>query len=168
MTSLRTTSLSAAAAVGLASLACATPPSVHAAELISTPASMCKPYGSDTLSAQLALNRQAARLANSDTTNNYAVICPVIRYSDGGPATVYVDGAVDNGATVDCTLYSYDYNGRFLASRSFSESGPGYTRSFDNGLTLSEAEAPHYAFLSTVCWLPPQLKGRLHGVLSYK
>jgi hypothetical protein len=35
-------------------------------------------------------------------------------------------------------------------------------------LALSASEAPMSAFLSAVCWLPPQAKGRLFGVLSYK
>jgi hypothetical protein len=168
MTSLRYPVIPTLAVLTCAALAWSAPLPAHAVELISTPASMCKPYGQDDLDSQLAMDSQAARLANSHATATQAVICPVVRQTAVGGAIVYVDGAVDNGATLDCTLYSYDHEGSFIASKSFSKSGPGYTVSFDQRLQLEASEAPMSAYLSTVCWLPPQARGRLFGVLSIK
>lgn len=168
MTSLRHPTIPTLAVLACAALAWAAPLPAQAVELISTPASMCEPYGQDDLESQLAMDSQAARLTNNHATDDQAVICPVVRQTGGGGAVIYVDGAVDNGATVDCTLYSYDHKGSFMASKSFSRTGAGHTLVFDQLLTLSASEAPMSAYLSTVCWLPAQAKGRLFGVLSIK
>jgi hypothetical protein len=84
----------------------------------------------------------------SDYSNLY---CPVVRPAGSNGATVWVDGTNAAGTSTTCTVVSWSYMGKHLASKSFTVSGSNYERS----VTFSPSEAPYYAYLTADCRLGP-------------
>ena len=74
----------------------------------------------------------------------------------------YVDGDAQNGASVVCSLASYDYTGTFLGSASFFSPGPH----FDIFLPFSSAQLGYWAYTGITCVLPAHGNGALRGVTS--
>jgi hypothetical protein len=98
-------------------------------------------------------------------TGSDDVVCPVERSplaSGATTASFYVDGLNMGGVSTTCWLYSFNYNGTFLASTSFTSSAATY----DQLLTFTAANAPTYAYISLDCYLPGNGNAGLRGITS--
>ena len=128
---------------------------------INTSATACKGYGS---SAATDFVIYSDGIRNATASPRY-VICPVIRSpltsSTGG---FYVDGNNNTGQQTSCTMYSYEYNGTFKAAKSFTTSAARY----DQWLSFTNVELPYGAYVSLMCYMPPNYGGWLRGVAAYQ
>jgi len=90
--------------------------------------------------------------------NSRSVVCPIIRSPTASPYSVsgYVDGTTYSGATISCTLSSYNYNGDFLGSQFFSVSG-----TFDYFVSVTGA---YWSYASLLCSLPGSGNGIIYGM----
>jgi hypothetical protein len=120
--------------------------------------SICKAY-SNTLADHEAIFSGSTGTANHDSVYERSVICPVTRRVGSNGVTVWVEGGASSGGTVSCTLTSR-YGGIYRGAKSFSSSA-SY---FDQGLTMSAAEAPYWAKLDLICKLPVSGRGRIAGI----
>jgi len=116
----------------------------------------CKNYNA----AQVAdIDYLPSGARNLNASSRY-VICPVVRSTTSASygVNVYVDGFAAAGKTISCTLYSYDYNGAFLGSKSFPTARTGV---FDQYLSV----AGHYwSNASVLCLLPGSAGGIIYDV----
>jgi len=91
-----------------------------------------------------------------------SIICPLVRApTSTNSAAVYVDGYHSGSQTTTCTLYSYNYNGTYLGSVSFTQTGSG---AFDRYLSLPAPQAPTYATLSVLCTIPGGGAGIIYDI----
>jgi hypothetical protein len=125
-----------------------------------TPGMACR-SASGSAMAQIRIAATPAGVSNVDPSVGRDVICPLARRSAFDGAYVYIEGTVTYGKPLTCTVYSHNYNGQQLASRSFVASNSSSTNLFDGYVSFSADEAPYYAALSAVCSLPPQGSGRI-------
>jgi hypothetical protein len=118
-----------------------------ASALATVHATICKPYGNSNTAG---LNAYVSGAFNY-SGGPLVVACPVIRTTEvtEGGFSVWVDGTASTG-TASCALHSYNYDGTFLGSTSFSTTGV-----FDKLLTLPPAQVPTYSSQAVVCTLPP-------------
>jgi len=90
--------------------------------------------------------------ARNVNANQRFVICPLIRSpNSANNATVYIDGVHSGTQTTNCTLYSHDANGTLLGSLTTTVTQAGF---WERLLTLPSGQAPFYANLSLLCYLP--------------
>lgn len=88
-----------------------------------------------------------------------AVICPLVRAPNStSNVAVYVDGFHSGTQTTTCTLYSYDYNGTYKGSNSFTQTSSG---SWDRYLSLPAGQGPYWGTASVLCTIP----GSAHGII---
>jgi hypothetical protein len=134
-----------------------------ALEQITVPASACEVRGPRWTGSQTPpLNRFGGYLSgNSAWTTE--VLCPLPRYSDGGPVEVHVGGRVSGHSWIECSVSGRNYNGVFTGGVPFTIFGNGTTRTFDQLAHLTESEAPHWAYLTLSCTLGSP-SDRLFGV----
>jgi len=100
---------------------------------------------------------------NLSTTTPVNVICPVEREPlPAGVANgiIYIDGANAGGTTTSCTVYSFDFTGTLLGTRSVSSSASQY----DMSVSFPAALLPQYAYVAAVCTLPTNSNSVLKGV----
>ena len=91
-----------------------------------------------------------------------SIICPIVRApTSTNSIAVYVDGYHYGTQTTTCTLYSYNYNGTYLGSTSFTQTGTG---AFDRYLSLPSAQAPYYAAASLLCTIPGGANGIIYDI----
>jgi hypothetical protein len=107
---------------------------------------ICKPYGASNAAG---LNMQVNGAFNFSGSSMY-VVCPVVRNGavNATSLTVWVDGNAGAG-TMSCWLYSWDYDGTFLGSSSFSATGR-----FSRILPLTHAQLYSYSSQSVLCYVP--------------
>jgi len=109
-------------------------------------ATICKPYGNSNTAGLYSYVTGAFNYSGA----SMSVACPVVR-TTAAPASgfsVWVDGTAASG-TISCSLYSYNYNGTFLGSTSFSATGV-----FDRQLTLPQSQVPTYSSQVVYCYVP--------------
>jgi len=88
-----------------------------------------------------------------------SIICPIVRApTSTNNAAVYIDFYHSGTQTTSCTLYSYNYNGTYMGSASFTQTGSGY---FDKYLSLPAGQAPYWANLAVLCTIPGGATGLL-------
>jgi len=134
--------LTLAALVGFAALGTQT----SAFALTTQHGTVCKPYGNSNTAGLYSYINGAFNYSGA----SLGVACPVVR-TVAAPASgfsVWVDGTASTG-TVSCTLYSYNFNNTYLGSVSFSATG-----TFDQLLTLPQAQVPTYSSQVVYCYLP--------------
>ena len=161
MNTLRSTAARVSAALSVASGLMGAQPA-HALEHVIVPASACEVVGPQWDGGQTPpLTRFAAYLSGnrSFTTN---VVCPLPRYSDGGGVGIYVDARVSANSWIECVLNSRNYDGTSISGATFVEFGNGQAHDIDKLLTLTEGEAPHWAYLNMTCTLGSPLE-RVYG-----
>jgi hypothetical protein len=134
-------------------------------DALTTDGTQCRAYGKVTSLDLYAINVGPQGVHNADTVAR-KVICPVPRYADGPSVTVYVDGFVNAGYQLDCTLYSHDFNGMFKGSAWFRRDGNVTPGTFDAELTIPQATS--YSYQSVVCSLPPGGQGGIYGVIAMR
>jgi hypothetical protein len=107
---------------------------------------VCKPYGNSNTSGLYSYvtgvyNYSGAALG---------VACPVVRTvaAGAGGYSVWVDGTASTG-TAYCTLYSYNYDGTYLGSVSFSATG-----TFSRLVTLPQSQVTTFSSQVVYCSLP--------------
>jgi hypothetical protein len=125
-----------------------------------TPGMACRSASASAI-AQIAIAATPAGVSNVDSAVSRSVICPLARRSAVDGAYVTIEGTVNYGKPLTCTVYSHNYNGLQLASRSFVAPNSASTNLFDGYVSFGADEAPYYAALSAVCSLPPQGSGRI-------
>jgi hypothetical protein len=112
------------------------------------------------------LHWSRGRVANPTNDDRYVVVCDVPRQPlppGATSGTFYVDGNnLSNLMTTVCVISSYDWNGSFLASASFS----AIVTSYDGFLSLPASALGQWAYVSLSCQLPPNAAGSLRGVTS--
>jgi hypothetical protein len=88
------------------------------------------------------------------------VICPVVRSPSASNyvLNVYVDGNASVGKTISCTVYSYDYTGAFIGSKSFPTARTG---TFDVYLSVP---GHYWSTANVLCLLPSSAGGVLYDV----
>ena len=99
--------------------------------------------------------------------NPRAVICSVPRSPLAAGATsgvFFVDGRNTGGASTTCTLSSFNFNGTFLGSTSFTSAAATYNQF----LSLPSAQLGTFAYVSVLCTLPGNANGVLFGVTSFQ
>jgi hypothetical protein len=126
----------------------------------------CRAYGWVTSLDLYAVNVSWKGVTNGDDAQSRMVICPVVRYADSPSATVYVDGFVNPGHSVICTLYSHDFDGTYKGSVAFSRNGSVTPGTFDEEMTIPKATT--YSYHSVVCGLPPNEQGGIFGVIALR
>ena len=137
-------------ALALMALALGTLMGVHgqswAAPLTTLNGNTCKPYGNSATSGLYSYTNSAYNASGGSMYVN----CPVVRTGSALSTgySVWVDGSAASGTTT-CWLYSYNYNGTYLGSVSFSATG-----TFDRELTLTQAQVPYYSSQSLLCYVP--------------
>lgn len=134
-------------------------------DALNTDGTQCRAYGKVTSLDLYAINVTHEGVHNADTVTR-RVICPVPRYADSPSVTVYVDGFVNAGHQLDCTLYSHDFNGTFKGSAWFRRDGNVTPGVFDAELTIPQATS--YSYHSVVCSLPPGKQGGIYGVIALR
>ncbi len=128
---------------------------------INTSGTACHAYNA----AQVADIDYIQSGARNYATSPRSVICPVPREPLASGATtgyVYVDGSNAAGTSTSCTLSSYNYNGTFLGSVSFTSSAATY----DNGLSLTSAQLSTFAYTAVLCTLPANSGSTIFGVTA--
>lgn len=125
-----------------------------------TPGMACRSASGSSI-AQITIAATPAGVSNVDSSISRSVICPLARRSAFDGAYVYIEGTVNYGRSLTCTVYSHNYNGQQLASRSFVAPNSAAINLFDGYVSFGADEAPYYAALSAVCSLPPQGSGRI-------
>jgi len=133
---------------------------------MNTDGSQCRAYGWTTTLDLLAVNVDWKGVTNHDHTMTRSVICPVVRYSDSPSIKVYVDGFVNSGYSIGCTLYSHDFDGTYKGSTSFTRNGNVTPGTFDVPLELPQATS--FSYQSVVCSMPPYLQGGIFGVIALR
>lgn len=90
-----------------------------------------------------------------------SVVCPISRSPlPSGNASFYVDGSNPSGSSTTCTISSYNFNGTFLGSSTFTDSAAN----FDHLVSLPAAQVPTFAYVSALCTLPAS--GMLRGITA--
>lgn len=92
------------------------------------------------------------------TADTY-VSCSVYRSpltTAGAPGVFRIGGLVYNGATMPCTLTSYEYTGTLLGSATVVITSPadGRWRRVVQEVSLPASQLPYWAYTSLVCLLP--------------
>jgi hypothetical protein len=91
-----------------------------------------------------------------------SVICPLVRSpNSSNNVAVYVDGFHSGTQTTTCTLYSYDYNGTFKGSNSFTQTSTG---SWDRYLSVPAGQGPYWGAASVLCTIPGSAQGIIYNV----
>lgn len=134
-------------------------------DALNTDGTQCRAYGKVTSLDLYAINIGPHGVHNADTVAR-KVICPVPRYADSPSLTVYVDGFVNAGYQLDCTLYSHNFDGAFKGSAWFRRDGNATPGTFDAELTI--AQATSFSYHSVVCTLPPSGQGGIYGVIALR
>lgn len=158
--SLRATHLAAALAVAGAVLG---PQPALALEQITVPASACEVRGPRWTGSQTPPLTRFAGYLSGNSAWTTEVVCPLPRYSDGGPVEVHVDGRVSAQGWLECAVEGRNYNGVGTGGVPFTIFGNGTTRTFDQPVDLTESQAPHWAYLTLICTLGSPSE-RLFGV----
>ena len=91
-------------------------------------------------------------------TDTY-VSCSVYRSpltTAGSPGVFRIAGHIFSGATMPCTLTSYEYTGTFLGSTTVVITSPpdGRWRRVVQEVSLPASQLPYWAYTSLVCLLP--------------
>lgn len=97
---------------------------------------------------------------NDSTSNGVIMVCHVLRSpiaTTGGVAAFFVDG---DGAGTSCVFASYEYTGALLGTVTVTSS----TATYDLYASLTQAQAPYYAYIYLYCVVPPG--GTLRGVTA--
>lgn len=100
------------------------------------------------------------------SSSSRSVICPVPRAPLASGATsggFYIDGYNPTGKTTSCTLYSYNFNGSYLGSSSFSITTAG---SFDKYVSLTSDQLSYFAYTSVLCTLPDSSSAKIYGITA--
>ena len=120
--------------------------SAAAAPLTTINGNMCKPYGNSSTSGLFSYSGSAYNGSGGAMYVN----CPVVRTVSATSSgyTVWIDGNAGSGTT-SCWLYSFNYNGSYMGSVSFSATG-----TFDRTLTLPQTQVPYYSSQSVLCYVP--------------
>jgi hypothetical protein len=89
------------------------------------------------------------------------VICPVVLAPSTPPYTiaVSVQGETFYGATITCTLITYDWNGSYLGSQSFPPQSGSFSQSLSTSGTLESTS-------SLLCALPGSAQGVLQNMIA--
>jgi hypothetical protein len=128
---------------------------------ISSHATACNPYGFASTSN---LFYTESGVWNNLPTQTGAVICSVPRVPNGsGGGSFAVEGKNYPGQTTTCSVLSFSSVGTFMAAKSFSITGVGYSR----WVTFSSIELPPSAYVSVICTLPANRGGYLRGIYSF-
>jgi hypothetical protein len=149
-----------AAMVTVGALICAQP--AHAFDHVIVPASACEVVGPQWDGGQTPPLTRFAGYLSGNRSFTTQVTCPLPRYSDGGDVRVYVDARVSANSWMECWINSRNYDGTDLGGANFVEFGSGVTHTIDKLLTVSEAQAPHWAYLNLTCTLGSPLE-RVYG-----
>jgi hypothetical protein len=116
---------------------------------------ICKNYNA---AEALDIDYLTGGTRNLNAVSRY-VICPLVTAASKNASTkVHVDGFASSGQTIFCTLYSYDNQGRFQGSKSFSSAKTG---AFDVQLSVPSNSA---SALSVLCLLPPSTQGIIYDI----
>lgn len=127
------------------------------AQNINTHGAICNPYNASQALDIDYLTSGVRTIASSARP----VICAVPRHPVTGPTqSFYVDGSNSAGASTSCSLWSYNFNGVFQSSTSFTATEAVY----DRFVTL--ASNPFYAYTSLLCTLPANGGGVLFGITA--
>lgn len=101
----------------------------------------------------------------NSNVNSRDVVCAVERQPAAPTSSeqdFFVDGDNLNGKSTSCTISSYEYNGGFLGSKSFTTNSVAY----DVQLIMPLTMVTQYAYLSMTCTLPGSNNGTLRGVYT--
>lgn len=91
--------------------------------------------------------------------NSRYVICPLVRSpTSTNVVNLFVDGSANSGTTISCTLFSYDFTGRFLGSQSFPAPRTGV---FDQFLTVPGS---FWGTANVLCLLPGNAAGLIYDI----
>jgi hypothetical protein len=97
-------------------------------------------------------------------TSPLEIISSVDHSPSTGGQTIYIDGMHWATETTSCTLFAYDYDGNWLATKSVSATN--VNGHWERVISLTAAESPTWAYYSVLCSIPANLKGVLIGVTS--
>jgi hypothetical protein len=139
------------------------PQQALALEQITVPASACEVRGPRWTGSLIPpLTRFAGYLSGNNPWTT-EVVCPLPRYSDGGPVEIHVDGRVSAQGWIECAVEGRNYNGVATGGVPFTIFGNGAVRTFDQLVALTDSQAPHWAYLTLICTLASPSE-RLFGV----
>ena len=106
----------------------------------------------------LVHNWEGVETTVSAVTDTY-VSCSVYRSpltTVGAPGVFRLAGQIFSGATMPCTLTSYEYTGTFLGSATVLITSPpdGRWKRVVQEVSLPASQLPYWAYTSLVCLLP--------------
>ena len=99
--------------------------------------------------------------AGCTSTGGGQVIASVPRVPNDSTMTVYIDGTHNFTATTYCSVDTWDWDGRYVATRSINTGSVNGT--WEISTTLTTTEAPFWAYLDVRCTMAGASK--LRGVI---
>lgn len=88
------------------------------------------------------------------------VICPIAkRTNDYKGITAKINLRASRPDSITCTLYSYDYDRKFLGSKAVKNKISG-----EQSLTIKVPSSTTRSYFSTVCLLPPKEGGEIYSI----